>query len=142
MNKIQFLENNYLFPIVFVFIIMTLIALFAPILTGLGIIVGLVLSFVVFYYFGKNHDGYLFTASLFLLALAWDLVQPPYAVDFSGTISQQALLSTASIDYFLGVFWQGLGFSGALLYYMTYVVSFAILFSLAVVLTKKSRRGK
>jgi hypothetical protein len=134
------LLNNYTLPIIAVTIIMTIIALFAPQLVGFGIITGLVLSFIIFYYFGKNHDGWLYTGSLFLLALAWDLVQAPYAVDFNGVISSQALLSSASIDFFVASILSGFGVSGIVLFYLTYVGGFALLFSLAIVLTKMSKK--
>jgi len=136
------LLNDYTKPILFVFVAMTGIVLFTNLLQGLGLLFGLMLSFVTFYYFGKVHDGWLFITSVFLVSLAWDLIQPPYAIDVNGVINSSIFFNVSSIDYTIGIFFSGIGYTGIILFYMTYVIGFAILFSMALFLGKLSQKDK
>jgi hypothetical protein len=106
-----------------------------------GLLTGLIISFVIFYYFGKLHDGWIFLASLFLINLAVDLIQPPYAVSPQGTIESSYYFSTVAIDYVIGTLFSSV-FSGILLFYMTYFVGFIILFVAAMYLGKLSKTRK
>jgi len=68
-----------------------------------------------------------------LLIMAFDLVLPSYAVDLSGRIlSSETVGYFGSIDYVLAFYWHGLGISGPLLYFCTYVISFAVLLIVAL----------
>jgi uncharacterized membrane protein len=144
-NLTEKVLNDVTKPILFVGILALVFAYFSDAISQMDVvlqfvIVGLPLSFLVFYYFGKQHDGWMYIASLFTAALAWDLVLPPYTVGLDGVFSTQALLSGTSIDTFVGTIWSGLGVNGFLLFFLTYPVSFAILFTLATVLFKMAHK--
>jgi hypothetical protein len=142
---VQGILNNITKPILFVAIITILVAYFYTTIQTWQwymqfLLVGLPISFVVFYYFGKQHDGLAAIIALFLGALSWDLVMPPYAVDLAGVLSSQAMLSGTATDYFIASIWQAIGFSGFVLYFLTYTISFAILYVLATILMKIAKR--
>lgn len=130
------------FPIAFVAVMMTIIGLFSDAIQAQHpyvqfVIIGLPLTFVTLFYFGKLYDGWKFIAGLILVTYAWDLIQPPFMVDFSGTLSSSPLLYGTSIDYVMGLFFSGMGISGTALYYMTYVFGYALLLILASMITSK-----
>lgn len=130
------------FPIAFVAVMMTIIGLFSEQIQALNpyvqfLIIGLPLTCVILFYFGRLHDGWKFVASLILVTYSWDLLQPPYMVNYAGQLSTQPLLYGTSIDYVVGTFFSGFGIAGTLLYYATYLLGFAVLFLVAIALSGK-----
>lgn len=139
----DFLKSVW-FPIVFVFVIITLVGVFRTFIESLPslmqfLLLGLPLTVVILFYFGRLHDGWKFVASLILITYAWDLVQFPYMVSFDGQLSTQPMLYGTSIDYLIGSLFSGIGFNGILLYYLTYGISFALLFLGAVLISGKKK---
>lgn len=137
--------NDITKPILFVTVLTFIFAYFANFISGLDVLmqfllVGLPLSFIVFYYFGKLQDGWMYMLSLFLTALAWDLILPPYIIGLDGVFNTQALLSGTATDTFIGTIWSGIGFTGFPLFVITYPVTFSILFFAATFLFKMARK--
>lgn len=144
-NIIEKVLNDITKPIFFVVVLTFIFAYFAENISSLDVImqfliVGLPLSFIVFYYFGKLQDGWMYMLSLFLTALAWDLILPPYIIGLDGVFNTQVLLSGTATDTFIGTIWSGIGFSGFPLFIMTYPFTFSILFFAATFLFKMAHR--
>lgn len=139
--------KSWYFPIIFVAVFMTIIGFFTGFFNDMPfwlqfLLVGLPITLLILFYFSKEYDGWKFFASVLLVTYALDLVQPPYMVSVNGVISSQPMLSATSIDYVVGTMFAGFGFTGTALFYMTYVVAFAIFFAGAHFLSgKKKTKG-
>ncbi len=139
------LLNNTTKPILFVSIIIILIGLFGSNIAMLDypiqfLFIGLPISIVIFYYFGKITDGWLYLFALLLVNQAWDLVMPPYAVDPTGMINGSMYMAATSVDYFFGSILHSMGINGYTLYLSTYIGCFIILFVSGTILAKMSKR--
>ncbi len=144
-NLLLSVIHTWYFPIIFVAIAMTLIGFFGGTLNGLPfwlqfLFVGLPITLLILFYFSKDYDGWRFFFSVLLVTYALDLVQPPSMVSIDGVISSQPTLSATSIDYVVGMLFNGFGIKGMALYYITYVVTFAILFAVAHFLIGKKKK--
>lgn len=87
---------------------------------------------------GLNFSAIKKIAGSFFFISGFDLIIPPLLVSLNGVINSSPFLAGASIDVFVAEFWQGLGFSGGLLFYLTYPITFVLLIFLgAFFLTQK-----